>query len=243
MDVVGKGDQILAETVVVLHRDLGDGIALAAGEVDDIIVDRGLVLVEPADEFTDTALIAHAFPLFLPLAQILQGNLQSAVEEGLLAHAGVQNLIVVYRVVEHLRIRLEANRRSGMVCFANHMDFFDDISPGKTHLVDFSVLMDLNHQPLGKRIDHRSTDTVKTARDLIASSAELAAGVQHRKDDFQRALSGLFLNIYGNAASVVGDADDVPRFDAHFNMGAVSGQRLVDGVVDNLIDQVMQTGG
>ena len=36
MDVVGKGDQILTEAVVVLQRDLGDGVALAAGEIKDL---------------------------------------------------------------------------------------------------------------------------------------------------------------------------------------------------------------
>ena len=90
-----------------------------------------------------------------------------------------------------------------MIRFSDHMDFFDDVAAGKTHLMDFSVLMNLNHKPFGKRVDHRGADAVKTARDLIASAAELAAGVQHREDDFQGALSGLFLNVHGNAASVV----------------------------------------
>ena len=75
MNVVCKGDQIFTETVVILHRDLGDGVALTAGEIDDILMDRGLVLVEPGDKFTDTSLIAHAVALLLSFAQIFESNL------------------------------------------------------------------------------------------------------------------------------------------------------------------------
>ena len=130
-----------------------------------------------------------------------------------------------------------------MVCLANHMDLFDNVAAGKTHLVDFSVLVDLNHQPFGERVDYRSPNAVKTAGYLIASAAELSPCMQYREDDFQCALSGLLLNVHGNTASVVRDTDDISRFYAHFDMGAVSGQSFVDGIIDNFIDQVVQTGG
>ena len=83
---------------------------------------------------------------------------------------------------------------------------------------------------------------MQAAGDLVPAAAELAAGVQHGKDDLQRAFSGLLLNVDGNAAAVVGDADNVSRFDGHVDAGAVAGQRLVNRVVHNLVNKMMQTG-
>ena len=67
--------------------------------------------------------------------------------------------------------------------------------------------------------------------------------MQHREDDLQGALSGLLLDVHGDAAAVVAHADHVPLLDRHFDRRAEAGQRLVDGVVDDLIDQMVQTGG
>ena len=67
--------------------------------------------------------------------------------------------------------------------------------------------------------------------------------MQHGKDNFQRALAGLFLNINRDSAPVVRNPDNISLFDDHFDMGAISGKRFVDGVIHNFIDQMMQAGG
>ena len=83
---------------------------------------------------------------------------------------------------------------------------------------------------------------MQTAGHFIAGvlAAELAAGVQHGVDDGHSRDAQLGLDVHGDAASVVRDLNDVAGLDGHFNMGAVSGQCLVDGVIDDLIDQMMQ---
>ena len=176
----------------------------------------------------------------MSLPAVLQRNLQPTVEEGLLTHAGMQNVIVIDRIVEHLGVRLEPDSGSRVLGLTYYVDLFHDISAGEAHLMDLAVLVNLDNKPFRQGVNHRSANAVQTARDFVSAAAELAAGMEHREDDLQRALSGLFLDIHRDASTVVRYADDVTRFDGYFDMGAVSCQRLVDGVVDNLVNKVMQ---
>ncbi len=84
---------------------------------------------------------------------------------------------------------------------------------------------------------------MEAAGDLIAPAAELAAGVQNGENHLQGALAGLLLGVHGDAAAVVGDADHVALFNGHLDMGAEARQGFVDGVVHDLIHQVVQARG
>ena len=64
-------------------------------------------------------------------------------------------------------------------------------------------------------------------------------GIHH----LQSGLAGLGLDIHWHAPAVIRDPDGVVLQNFHGNMVAVSRQRLVDGVVHNLIYQVVQAGG
>ena len=60
------------------------------------------------------------------------------------------------------------------------------------------------------------------------------------KKEYDRGETRLAVDADGDTASVVGDADDVARLNHDVDLGAVARQRLVDGVVDDLIDQMVQ---
>ena len=77
---------------------------------------------------------------------------------------------------------------------------------------------------------------------LIPAAAELAAGVEDGKYYLQSGFTGLGLNVNRNTPAIVGDSDGVARVDGDGDIGAVAGQGLVDGVVHNLIHQVVQAG-
>ena len=85
---------------------------------------------------------------------------------------------------------------------------------------------------------------MQTAGDLVAGvlAAELAAGVQHSVNDGDSRDAQLGLDIDRDAAAIVRYFDDVAGLDGDFDVGAVARQRLVDGVIDDLIDEVVQTG-
>ena len=243
VDVVGKGHQRLVIAVVVLHGDLGSAVALRAGEVDDLLVEGRLVPVDKRDEFPDAALVAHGLRLLLAGPGIGDGDPQARVQKRLLPHTGVQRLIVVLQRVEHLAVGLERHRRAGVVRLAHDLHLLGDIAPGEAHLVDFSVLVDLHRQPFAEGVHHAGAHAVKAAGHLIAPAAELAAGVEHGEHHLQRGPARLGLDVHGDAAAVVGDGDGVAGVDGHSDVRAVARQRLVDGVVHDLIDQMVQSAG
>ena len=108
-------------------------------------------------------------------------------------------------------------------------------------LVDLAVAPDLEIERFGQRVDDRDADAVQTARHLVAVVVELAAGVQHGQHDFGRRLAALVL-IDRNAAAVVDDGDRAVDVDRDVDLIAEAGQRLVDRVVDDFVDEVVQPG-
>ena len=96
-------------------------------------------------------------------------------------------------------------------------------------------------EPRRERVDDRDADAVQTARDLVALAAELAARVQRGEHDLGRRLVGVLgVQVDRDAASVVVDAAPTVGEQRDGDPGAVAGHRLVDGVVDDLVDEVVQ---
>ena len=99
----------------------------------------------------------------------------------------------------------------------------------------------LDHEVAGQGVDDRDTDAVQTAGDLVAAAAELAAGVQHGQRHRDRR------HAPGREPCRSGCRGRCPRPGRRrrpcrvtHDPVAVAGQRLVDGVVDDLADQVVQ---
>jgi hypothetical protein len=81
---------------------------------------------------------------------------------------------------------------------------------------------------------------VQTAGDRVAAAAELAAGVQDRHDDLERRLALGGVHRDRDATAVVDHAHAAVGEQGDLDVVAVAGQRLVDRVVDHLVDQVVQ---
>ena len=85
---------------------------------------------------------------------------------------------------------------------------------------------------------------MQAAGDLVAAAAELAAGVQHGQHDLGRALAlhaGVVGGVDRDAATVVDDLAPAVGQQGHVDARGVTRHRLVDGVVDDLVDEVVQT--
>ena len=76
--------------------------------------------------------------------------------------------------------------------------------------------------------------------DLVAAIAELAAAVQLGEHDVEGGKPGLLVDVDRDAPAVVGDLDDVALQQLDHDRLAVATEGLVDGVVDDLPDQVVQ---
>jgi len=82
---------------------------------------------------------------------------------------------------------------------------------------------------------------MQTTGNFISIRVKLAAGMQFSHYDFG---SGSFLflhHVHGNAAAVVDYSNGVIDVDVDFNRVAISGQGFVDRIVDDFIDQMMQS--
>ncbi len=103
-----------------------------------------------------------------------------------------------------------------------------------------AVALDVDLDALGQRVDHRDADAVQTAGDLVAAAAELAAGVQHGEHDRDRGELLARRDVDRDAPAVVADLDAAVGHDRDLDAVAEAGQRLVDGVVNDLPHQVVQ---
>ena len=70
---------------------------------------------------------------------------------------------------------------------------------------------------------------------------ELAAGVQDGQHDLGRRLAAFLVDVDGDAAAVVADGAGAVGVQDDLDAVAVTGERLVDGVVDRLVHEVVQT--
>ena len=240
-NVVGEGLDALIVAVVPLHGDLAHGGVPLAGHINDVLVHRRFVVVELGDELADAALVAQLLPLLLPGALVLHDDGETGVEKRLLPHTLEEHVIMIDRIVKHLGVGMEAHLRAVPVGFADDLHLLRNVAAGEFHLVDAAVFEYAHLQPVRECVYHARADAVQTAGDLIAPAAELAAGVQHRIDDLERGLARLLLNVHGNAAAVVGHADALAVLNGYLDMRAEARERLVDGVIDDLIYQMVQT--
>ena len=87
-------------------------------------------------------------------------------------------------------------------------------------------------------------DAVQPAGRLVVLPFELAAGVQRREDDLERARLRLRMLVHRNPAAVVLNRDRRPVLvQRDGDVRRVAVHRLVDGVVEDLPDEMMQPGG
>jgi hypothetical protein len=103
-----------------------------------------------------------------------------------------------------------------------------------------AIADDLDLEPLGEGVDHRHADTVEAAGDGVGVAAELAPGVQGGHDHLERRpmLDRVLVDRY--APAVVGHPDPAVAGQGDVDPRAVAGQGLVDGVVDDLVHEVVQ---
>ncbi len=120
------------------------------------------------------------------------------------------------------------------------MTCLDRVAALEAHLVATAVAEDDQLQPVRQGVHHRHAHAVQTAGDLVGILVELTAGVQLGHDDLGRRHAFLGVDVDRNAAPVVGYRHRAVGVQDHLDQIGVAGQRLVDGVVHDLIDHVMQ---
>ena len=143
--------------------------------------------------------------------------------------------------LEDRRVRLERDLGAALLGGAGDVEIADRRAALVALLVHLAVAPDLELEPLRQRVDDRDADAVQAAGDLVGGVLELAAGVEHRQHDFGGRTAAL-VHVHGNAAAVVDDGDRAVDVDRDVDVPAEPGQRFVDRVVDDFVDEVVQPG-
>src|SRR5688572_10772984 len=204
VDVVGERVDRLRIAVVPLQGNLDvDAFALAV-HVDRLVVDRDLVLIQVLDERVDASLIQEL--VRFSVALVIDRDRDAAVEEGELAQALGQRVEAVFGGLEDLRVGLKGDLGAALLRRPRDFEPGRRIAALVALVVDLPVAPDLELEVLRQRVHDRDADAVQTTGHFVALVVELAAGVEHGKDDFRRRAAARVL-IDWDAASVVDDGN------------------------------------
>ncbi len=81
---------------------------------------------------------------------------------------------------------------------------------------------------------------MQPAGDFVAAAAEFTTRVQNSQHYGNRRQAEFLVDADGYPAAVVFDGNDIPGQNFDVNVCTKTGQRLVNGIVDNFIDKVMK---
>ena len=251
-----------------LHRNFQAHVALGVFgfEGDNLLVHNGLrarveevyvveqaVIVTVGDSRETVSVRAHAVEDVLLalfgnlvtdelLTLIGEGDGQALVQERHLLETRTQSLKVELDGLENLRVRVERLDRTGLIgglTLAQGTIRHTTVREGNMPCVTLTVHLG-NHA--GRQcVHHGDTHTVQTTGDRVAAAAELTASVQHGHDDLNGGLVLGGVLIHGNTAAVVLYANTTISLNGHVNLGCIAGERFVDRVIYDLVDQVVQT--
>ncbi len=231
-----------------LHRDLeADLLDRVLGlEGDDVGVDDlGLLRLHEVLHVVDEApLVEELLGAVLGavhLALVVQRERQALVEERHLLEARAEGVVVELDGLEDLAARPEGDGRAGLGGSLALLERCVRHADGEALAPHGALAADLDVEALGQRVHDGAADAVQAAGHRVSAAAELAAGVQLGEDELDRGdpLDGV--DVDRDAAAVVDDADPAVLAHGDLDVAGEPGEVLVDGVVDDLAHQVVQT--
>ena len=238
LEVFGlEADDILFHRCGLAHLDQVVDVILDAVEV---LVGDGLVLLTGlafgvAGHFV-AGLVSDAF--------VGQAKLQALVQEGHLLEAGTQRLEIINGGFKDLRVGPEGHGCTGGFALGHRLTLLQrrnrmlvDIGLGPVEALTAHFDVHVS----GQGVHHGDAHAVQTAGHRVAAATKLAAGVQLGHHGFNTGDAFARNLINRNASAIVHHANTVVRQDSDFNMAGISSQRLIDRVIDDFVDQVVQT--
>ncbi len=247
VDVVGEAENGFRVAVVVLQANLHGHAAALGFHVDGLIVQHLLAAVQMLDELGDAAVVLELGALGLAGlrvggALVGERDHQTLVQESQLAQALRQCVVVVFRRGEDGFVGHEVNfgsvilGGSGLFQLAGGVAFRVRLLPGESVAPDFEI------EFFAKRVHAGDADAVQSAGNFVRVAVEFSAGVQ-RGHHHLRGGNFFAVDVHrvdGNAAAVVDHGDGIVDVNGDFDLVGVTRERLVDGVVDDFIHQMMQ---
>ena len=82
---------------------------------------------------------------------------------------------------------------------------------------------------------------MKTAGDFVGGFVELAACMQFREHDLGSGNFFRLMNVHRNTPAIIDNGNAIIDVNRHIDFVAVTCQSFIDGVVDDLIDEVVKS--
>ncbi len=201
----------------------------------------GLGLVEELYEGADSSVVV--VDLLLADTGILEVDGDLGVEEGLIPEPVLQGVEIEDDGLEHGLVRQEGDGGTGLLRLADDLDGSVGHSVLVALPVDLSIPLDGGDEPLGECVHHGHSDSVQTSGDLVGVLVELTSGVQVGQTEFHGGFGLSLGDSGGDTPTVVDDGDGTVAVDGDLDPGGESRHDLIDGVVHDLVDEVVQTAG
>ena len=247
-DGIRETENLIGVGVVILQDGVDKDLVALARNDDRLWVKDCAGLSKLAYELLDAVLVEEGFvagTVLLVVALVGEDDLDAGVQEGKLAEAAGQALELEGRGDrEDLGIGKEGDEGAGLLLvlqFAEDRQWLGGLTLGEGHEVDLPLAHDLDLEPGGEGVDALRADAVETSRVLVGSLAELAAGVEIGHDEFEGRDLELGMDLHRNTAAIITNGDGSVGVNGDFDTCAVSGQMLVDRVIENLEDAVVES--
>ncbi len=253
VDVVREAEHRFAIGIVVLQRHFHGQhavrqIALAFDE-NRLVVQHAFAFIQVLDELGDAADELELGNARRILALVGQRDFQALVQERQLAQPRGQGVEVELGRVHDGRIGFEGDLRAGLASgFAGLRQrrlgnaAWRIPAPRSTSGFALRGTPDLELQQFRKRVHAAHAHAMQSAGDFVGVGIELAAGVQLGHHHLRGRHALFFVHIHRNAAAVVDHRHRIVFVNGDVDFGGITGQRFVDGVIDDFVDQVMQPG-
>ncbi len=243
VDIIDKTVTIFGIGIAVLERHFHLNSVFHSFTIDNILINGRIAPVQILDKFFDAALIVIYFGPDRVFSLVRQCNFQPLCQKSRFPKPDLKRLKIEFGRFKNLLVRKERDGRSGQVRFAgaDHLQGIAHFSLLISLSVQLSFAADRYLQPLGKRVDDGRAHAVKSSGYLVSAAAEFTSCMQDGEYHFHRRLSRLMVDSRGDAPSVILHCNGIIFMYGHLNMTAVSGQRFINGIIHDLIDQMMQS--
>ena len=202
-----------------------------------------LVAVEIPDKGLDAALVAQLLGFLDGVPPVGEDDPDAGIEEGELAQPVLQRGVVELGHGESLRARQEGHLGAApLMARADDRQRRLGLAVAEFHGVLLAVAPDRELEPGRQRVHHRHADAVQTARHLVGILIEFPAGMELGHDDLGGRYPFALVDVGRDAAPVVAHGAGAVRIEGDDHLRGIAGQRLVDGVVDDLVHHVVEAG-
>ena len=237
--------QTFTITGIVHDSTFNRGTVLFCVQINHIINQWVVVSVQKTYKlFHSFVRMEHLFfevSFFVFLAAVGKRDGDTLVQVSQFAHTCFEDVIFIFGNSEDRLIRPKGLFGTADFCHAYFLNRVQRMSAWIFLLENLTVAEHLCSHVLGQCVHTRYTYTVKTTGYFIRTFIEFTSGMEYRHDDFQCGFLFLFVVVHRNTTAVVLHCDGVVFVDCYFDVVAITGQRFVDRVVNNFINQVVQT--